>query len=64
MSICSAPATFTHLDTVARPGSEGLVSELGRDVSGHAPAQAIVCALHHHGAGRLAEGEVEADGVD
>lgn len=54
----------SHLDAEARPGGEGLLSQLLGEVSGSAPGQAIVDALHHHGAGRAAEVEVEADAVD
>lgn len=54
----------SHLDAEARPGSEAFHPELDRQVSGLTPAEAVVPALHHHGAGRPAVVEVEADGVD
>lgn len=57
-------SSFSHLDAETRPRSESLDLELDREVSGRAPAEAVILALHHHGAGRLAVVEVEADGVD
>lgn len=55
---------FSHLDAKAGPGGEILDSELHREVSGRTPAEAVVHALYHHGAGRAALVEVEAVGVD
>jgi len=58
---CSVRA---HLDAEARPGTKGLYSQLARQVPGLAPAEAVVLALHHHGAGRAAVIVVEAEDVD
>lgn len=55
---------LSHLDAEARPGSEALDSQLDREVSGLAPAEAIIHTLHHHGAGWLAEVEMEAEAVN
>lgn len=54
----------SHLDAEAGPRGEILDPELHREVPGHAPAEAVVPALHHHGAGRGALVQVEADWVD
>ena len=56
--------SFSHLDAEARPGSKVFHSKLDREVSGLAPAEAVVPGLHHHGAGWLADGQVEAEGED
>lgn len=55
---------LSHLDAESRPRSKSLHSQLDREVFGSAPAQAVVPALHHHGASRLAVVQVEADAVD
>lgn len=55
---------LSHLDAEPWPRSKSLHSELDREVSGLAPAQAVVPALHHHGASRTAVVQVEADAVD
>lgn len=58
------PPLHTHLDAETWTRSEALDPDLNRDVPRYAPAEAVVSALHHHGAGGLAMVVVEADGVD
>lgn len=54
----------SHLDAKARPGGKVCDSDLDGEVFGRAPSEAVIYALHHHGAGRATAVEVEAEGVD
>lgn len=60
---CSGTST-PHLDAKTWTWSKTLDANLIREVPWRAPAEAVVSALYHHGAGGLAVVKVEADGVD